>query len=486
MLDIKLKFIENHEPMKRLTLLPFILFLSIGFSYAQGCFPNANFAQENFGLYPTGALNMDCGGTSSSKTVINFVDTVMNIEIIPQSPTLVTFYIGALRLDSVENLPYGLEVSTDVFNTAIPEAPYGTWLNDGAVPNQTAAIGCFSITGNNLAWLNASTGGPNNDGIYTITLTFDYRVNGTDPDITTIIPNGTWMSDVPTSIGGGLLTMDIELNINETGCVGGDLFVLPSVTADNMETQDCDGEATVEVYNGTPPYTYTFSNGVTTQTATGLCAGVYSLEVTDALGAQSVVQFAVAGSSNAYTTVEPNIPPNTDSLYTYYNECDLDYTLPLDSFSIVDAYTIGPDTCEVTWLAWQEGEPFTLVTYYPFLGPEPTVFSLILWCQNGRSEAGVFQLYEFLDLTIVGIEEDIKSLDFEVHPNPASGLFNVQFAETKPLSIEVFNTKGGIVKSIVSMQNEKQTIDLTNSPNGIYFLKIQSEDGFGVKQIIKQ
>ena len=53
---------------------------------------------------------------------------------------------------------------------------------------------------------------------------------------------------------------------------------------------DCDGEATVDVVGGTPPYTYQWNDpgNQTTETATGLCAGTYSVVVTDDNGCVSV------------------------------------------------------------------------------------------------------------------------------------------------------------------------------------------------------
>lgn len=47
---------------------------------------------------------------------------------------------------------------------------------------------------------------------------------------------------------------------------------------------DCNGTATVTPITGTPLYNYLWSNGQTTQTATSLCAGVYSVNVTDING----------------------------------------------------------------------------------------------------------------------------------------------------------------------------------------------------------
>ncbi len=60
----------------------------------------------------------------------------------------------------------------------------------------------------------------------------------------------------------------------------------------NFETQvtqcnACNGSATVTPV-GVPPQTYLWSNGETTQTATALCAGTYTVTVTDASGSPSI------------------------------------------------------------------------------------------------------------------------------------------------------------------------------------------------------
>ena len=61
---------------------------------------------------------------------------------------------------------------------------------------------------------------------------------------------------------------------------------------------ECTGEATADGVNGTPLYTYFWSDPAnqTTQTATGLCDGVYTVTVTDALG---------CSASTSVTITEP-------------------------------------------------------------------------------------------------------------------------------------------------------------------------------------
>ena len=70
---------------------------------------------------------------------------------------------------------------------------------------------------------------------------------------------------------------------------------------------DCSFAADLEVYGGTPPYAYEWSNGATTQDVDSLCAGMYSVTVTDANGCTFDVQtapFEWADSITAIVTSE--------------------------------------------------------------------------------------------------------------------------------------------------------------------------------------
>ena len=58
---------------------------------------------------------------------------------------------------------------------------------------------------------------------------------------------------------------------------------LPTVTSTNPTCFGyCDGSSVVNPVDGLAPYTYLWNNGQTTQTATNLCSGNYSVTVTDA------------------------------------------------------------------------------------------------------------------------------------------------------------------------------------------------------------
>ena len=83
----------------------------------------------------------------------------------------------------------------------------------------------------------------------------------------------------------------------------------------------CTGSVTANPSGGTAPYTYAWSNGATTQTINGLCAGSYTVTITDANGCQGTQTYtitqpavltastnttpAVCGGNNGSATVTP-------------------------------------------------------------------------------------------------------------------------------------------------------------------------------------
>ncbi|MBN2681185.1 MAG: agmatine deiminase family protein [Bacteroidales bacterium] len=74
--------------------------------------------------------------------------------------------------------------------------------------------------------------------------------------------------------------------------------VLDTVLVVDEEYFDaCNGSATANISGGNPPYSYLWSNDQTTETATNLCSGNYSLTITDSLGCSVTGTFVVSFSN---------------------------------------------------------------------------------------------------------------------------------------------------------------------------------------------
>ncbi|MFC4636652.1 Ig-like domain-containing protein, partial [Dokdonia ponticola] len=127
----------------------------------------------------------------------------------------------------------------------------------------------------------------NDNGLTDIVVTapigpeFEYSINGgtyqSSPTFTGL-SEGTYQIKVRNSFSG------CE-NTNATAVVIDDLdIVIPIDVTDVLCKDDTSGEINITVTGGKPPYTYSWSNGATTQDLTDLAAGTYTIIVTDDYG----------------------------------------------------------------------------------------------------------------------------------------------------------------------------------------------------------
>jgi len=73
-----------------------------------------------------------------------------------------------------------------------------------------------------------------------------------------------------------------------------------------------------------------------------------------------------------------------------------------------------------------------------------------------------------------------------IYPNPSSGMFRVDFAEVGNYDYMVTTITGQVVVDITNSSNRSITIDLSNQPNGVYFLKLRNASDTEVIKLLKQ
>ena len=71
--------------------------------------------------------------------------------------------------------------------------------------------------------------------------------------------------------------------------------IFVDLDASDCNSWNCNGSIDATVYGGSPPYSYEWSNGATTQDIDGLCPGIYHVLVTDANGCTVEVCRTVGG-----------------------------------------------------------------------------------------------------------------------------------------------------------------------------------------------
>jgi hypothetical protein len=87
----------------------------------------------------------------------------------------------------------------------------------------------------------------------------------------------------------------------------------------------------------------------------------------------------------------------------------------------------------------------------------------------------------------VGIEEKNNSASsITIGPNPTSGMFRVHYTKADDVGINVFNSLGELIVTAV-VENEVSTIDLSQQPDGVYFVTLKSNGNvISTSKLIKQ
>lgn len=110
-------------------------------------------------------------------------------------------------------------------------------------------------------------------------------------------------------------------------------------------------------------------------------------------------------------------------------------------------------------------------------------------------EGGEFEAYDdrpFGTDNFVGVNDLVPAADFDVFPNPATDVLNVDFMLTQKADVRIFitNALGQVLQSegnqTYSEGMHPQTLQLNGLANGMYFLNLQTEAGTMTKKFTVQ
>jgi len=200
-----------------------------------------------------------------------------------------------------------LHESTNIIDIYIADKPTcSTWNGGAAIEGIQNATGttAYVVPGRNFptqwnatndGWRFMPSGPPN----YTIQwLDQNGNVIGNNTSVQ-VCPTQTttYTAQVTNTSCSGPIVVSDQVVVNVTP---GNMTVTPSSV--NPLCGQCNGSATATPSGGTPPYTYSWApSGGTGQTASNLCAGVYTVTVTESGGCQSTATFNLIGAPSIVT-----------------------------------------------------------------------------------------------------------------------------------------------------------------------------------------
>ncbi len=228
-----------------------------------------------------------------------------------------------------------------------------------------------------------------------------------------------------------------------------------SVTGTNISCfSQNNGSVTAVINSGTPPFTYSWSNGATTLSISSLASGSYHLNITDSLGCTSSGQVTITQP----TALIGNIATTADN---------------------------GSNSGAVNLSPQGGTQPYS----YQWSNGETTqdISSLVA----GTYTVTITDAHGCLKIVsaIVGSNTGIAAIDevntWTIYPNPTHDYLTVDANKLMNADIALYNLLGQQI-SFLKMENLNSIqMKLGDLPVGEYWLKITTDKGVGYRKIMK-
>jgi hypothetical protein len=255
----------------------------------------------------------------------------------------------------------------------------------------------------------------------------------------------------------------------------------------------CDGSAVLSITGGTSPYYYQWSNGSSTQNATNLCFGTYTVTVFDNNQCTFTSSCTIGSASTNIdsVTVIGNLATGANVIGTMssgwiYN-CTIDLAALDTAYMVSAVFGNSMFTQDSLYTTWHlvDTNGYSMYVNYTFSVPfgSTGLYNLVLqlFCPI-KSQPVYYNIISVLNLEEAGLEDNNLS-QMNVYPNPAQNELNIGNI-TLSLDFTLTNMDGKIIQSgQVSPSNS--IIDLTNVANGTYLIHLKNTQKAFTYRVIK-
>lgn len=265
--------------------------------------------------------------------------------------------------------------------------------------------------------------------------------------------------------------------------------LLANLTTSMDWSGNCTGTAEVNPQGGVGPYSVLWSNGDTTNSTNNLCAGIYSVDITDSYGTLATFSFAITDSSSTYGNDPYGDSTVVGYLYNYLVEnCTIDYS-NIDSASLSAAiYDSVSQNLYVTWTIYTPTDTVYINDTLGFNGGNG-VYNVAITVFCPQKSTGNYmsihgQIYMEDHVSFLSVKEN-ELLVVQAFPNPFSDEFTVSLNEIGDYRVLLNDALGRTIQSAEFKQSNQFIIRPENEiANGNYFLVIESSKGRTVLKLI--
>lgn len=241
------------------------------------------------------------------------------------------------------------------------------------------------------------------------------------------------------------------------------LMIQDVITSPNCNVAD--GAISLTGLGGTPPYSFDWSTGQTGSTINNLSAGNYAVTLTDGNSCTLVESFQLTPIQN----VTASFSSSVSSLTVTFTNTSVNATSYLWNFGDGNTSTLANPTH----------------TY-----ANSGTYTVVLTATNA---CGSTNYSETLTIILSSLEKELSNqFDLQLYPNPTNSFVtlefdNTQINENKESNVELISTNGKVLKRIDNpdFQSGRIEMNLTNFPDGMYWVKISIDGSVIIKRLVK-
>lgn len=265
------------------------------------------------------------------------------------------------------------------------------------------------------------------------------------------------------------------INVNDSLNVLCQLIVSSQITNVSIINGN-DGSIDLTVSGGTPPYTYLWSNGATTQDISNLYAGIYNVTINSSP--------VCPAYTYTYEIIQPYNNPIIDTLTTAAVDTCFGF---LPDSVVINSFSLSGTMLTVIWDFYVQGTVYSLsANYNNVLSNGSYAIVITIYCPNGFKNMMSYMSYITVN-NFSGIEIATED-DFKIFPNPVDDWLNIFANDNKKFKqIQLYDMDGKlIISNVYPEETTNATINTSQLSHSAYLLKIIGTENVLVnRQIIK-
>lgn len=284
-------------------------------------------------------------------------------------------------------------------------------------------------------------------------LTFSWSTGATTEDVSGLVA-GTYQCTVTDpAVGGCVETFTYSVGSTTNGMTASAVVSDETCNAGN-------GAIDLTVSGGVGPFTYSWDSGSSTEDISGLSAGQYIVTYTDQNDGCVAIDTITVNNVN---TIFAGSGMVTDASGATSADGAIDVTL-----STATTYTYS-------WNSGQNTEDIS--------GLNPGTYSITVTSAEGCDTTMTFVVN---DQSLSILENVIENIALAVYPNPANGLFYVNYTLPAGITghIEILDAVGRVVRRLDVEGSEELSVDAVDYAAGMYVVRLKTGNITQMKRVV--